>query len=64
MAATGNATEVQELLNRIEWLDGERRKVNKKLAELEQRFELQQRDLQGREQRIADLEQKLSGVLS
>lgn len=64
MAATGNAADVQELLNRIEWLDGERRKVNKKLAELEQRFELQQRDLQGREQRIADLEQKLTGVLS
>ncbi|MBE2197716.1 MAG: hypothetical protein IAE79_03830 [Anaerolinea sp.] len=64
MAATGNATDVQDLLNRIEWLDGERRKVNKKLTELEQRFELRQRDLQGREQRITDLEQKLSAALS
>lgn len=60
MAADATSAEVQDLQNRLEWLDGERRKVNRKLAELEQRFELQQRDLQGREQRIQELEQKLS----
>ncbi|MCA9973579.1 MAG: hypothetical protein KC425_25375 [Anaerolineales bacterium] len=60
MAANANSAEIQDLQSRLEWLDGERRKVNRKLAELEQRFELQQRDLQGREQRIQELEQKLS----
>lgn len=65
MAANTNSVqsqEVVELRNRIEWLDEERRKLNRKVAEMEQRFDLQQRDLKGREQRIQDLERQMATI--
>jgi len=66
MASNKNATtptqELEEIRNRLEWLDGERRKTTRKLAEMEQRVELQRRELDGREQRIKDLERQLAGT--
>ncbi|MEM7118703.1 MAG: hypothetical protein AAF614_40170 [Chloroflexota bacterium] len=66
MASNSNnsQSELGELLKRVEWLDEERRKSTRKMAELEQRLELQTRDLQGREQRILELERQLSAALS
>jgi chromosome segregation ATPase len=52
--------EVGEIRKRLEWLDEERRKTTRKLAELEQRGELQERELVSRDRRIQDLEKQLS----
>ena len=66
MATNANATtlaqELEEIRIRLEWLDGERRKTTRKLAEMEQRVELQVRELDGREQRIKDLERQLAST--
>ena len=66
MATNANATtmaqELEEIRNRMDWLDGERRKTTRKLAEIEQRVELQVRELEGREQRIKDLERQLAAT--
>jgi chromosome segregation ATPase len=51
-----------ELLKRIEWIDEQRRKSARKLAELEQRFTLQERKLATREDRIQDLERQLANT--
>jgi chromosome segregation ATPase len=64
MASNSNSTQLQELnelRNRLEWLDEERRKLTRKLAEVEQRVTLQKREIEGREQRIQDLERQVSG---
>ncbi len=55
-------SELAELLKRIEWLDEQNRKSARKMAELEQRSELQDRKIVEREQRILDLERQLSNV--
>lgn len=52
--------ELGELRKRLDWLDEERRKVTRKLAEMEQRAELQDREIASREKRIQDLEKQLS----
>ncbi len=52
--------ELGEMRKRLDWLDDERRKVTRKLAEMEQRAELQDREISSREQRIQDLEKQLS----
>jgi chromosome segregation ATPase len=52
--------EIRDLRSRIEWLDGERRKLAKKVGELEQALELSVQDIEGREQRLQDLEKRLS----
>jgi chromosome segregation ATPase len=60
-----NSTQVQELSelsSRVEWLDEERRKTMRKLAEVEQRVVTQDREIAGREQRIKELELQLSKV--
>lgn len=54
--------EVNELRKRLDWLDEERRKSVRKLAELEQRSVLQERELVARDRRIQDLEKQLSQV--
>ncbi len=51
-----------EVIKRIEWMDEQRRKSARKLAELEQRFSLLERKLVGREERIQDLERKLAST--
>lgn len=56
--------EIGELRKRLEWLDEERRKSGRKLAELEQRSVLQERELVTRDRRIQDLEKQLSQVNS
>ena len=56
--------EVTELRKRLEWLDEERRKSSRKLAELEQRVELRDRELVSRDRRIQDLEKQLTHVTS
>lgn len=54
--------ELGEMRKRLDWLDEERRKVTRKLAEMEQRAELQDREIANREQRIQDLEKQLSNL--
>lgn len=51
--------EMNELRKRVEWLDEERRKTTRKLAELEQRGVLQDREIATRDQRVQDLERQL-----
>lgn len=55
---------MSELLNRVSWLEDERRKTAKKIAEVEQRVTLQARDISSRENRIKDLEQQLISTTS
>lgn len=66
MATSGNnpmqQQTISELQNRIEWLDEERRKLNRRLSELEQKLELKNRDLDGRDQRIQELERSVTNL--
>ncbi len=64
MASNDNSAAMKELQDRLEWLDGERRKTNRKLTEMEQQFDLLQREIQGREQRIQELEGRLTNLTS
>lgn len=59
-----HSQELDELRNRLEWIDEERRKGARRLAELEQRLTLQEREITGRDQRIRELEQRLVSVTS
>lgn len=59
---SNNLQEIEQLRNQVEWLDQERRKANRKLAEMEQQFTLQGREISGREQRIKELEKQLAAV--
>ncbi len=63
-AASALDQELGEFRKRLEWLDEERRKSGRKLAELEQRSVLQEREIATRERRIQDLEKQLSLVNS
>lgn len=56
--------EIRDLRNRVDWLDDERRKMSRKLTEMEQSLELQLREVDGREQRIVELETRLSSATS
>lgn len=62
MATNGtlNQEELSELVSRLEWMDEERRKTGRKLAEMEQRLNFQEREIETREQRIKELEDKLT----
>ena len=62
--AQNETSELEELRSRMDWLDQERRKSNRKLAELEQQITLQQREVNTRDQRIRELEQKLATTTS
>lgn len=68
MANNGSNTVEQltlgELQNRMEWLDEERRKLNRRLSELEQKLELRDRALDGRDQRIQELERQVAATAS
>lgn len=68
MATTGNNAvqeqTIKELQNRVNWLDEERRKLNRRLNELEQALELKDRDLDSREKRIQDLEKQMATATS
>jgi chromosome segregation ATPase len=54
--------ELGELRKRVEWLDEERRGSMRKLAEVENRAVLQERELISRDRRIQDLEKQLAQV--
>ena len=56
--------EVGELRKRLEWLDDERSKSSRKLAEIEQRATLAERELASRDRRIQDLEKQIGQVNS
>lgn len=66
MASNGNTTAqtqaIEDLQNRMEWLDNERRKFTRRLTEMEQRLEQQERELNTREQRIQSLERQLAST--
>ncbi len=53
---TAQTRELTELRNHLKWLDEERRKSSRKMAELEQRIAQQGRELADREQKIQELE--------
>lgn len=53
---------VRDLNNRVEWLDDERRKLSRKLSDVEQALALRDREVSGREQRIQALEKQLSSA--
>lgn len=57
--ATTQAQELQDLRKQLEWLDEERRKSSRKLAELEQKLEIRERDVSSRDQRIKQLEEQI-----
>ncbi|MEW5986695.1 MAG: hypothetical protein AB1791_08685 [Chloroflexota bacterium] len=60
--STTQAQELTELRSRVDWLDEERRKFAKKQAELDQKVALQERELEGREQRIQELERQVANL--
>ncbi|GMQ78833.1 MAG: hypothetical protein BMS9Abin02_1373 [Anaerolineae bacterium] len=62
MAKNGSQRQedISELLSRLDWLDEERRKVGRRLAELEQGLNKQGQAIKNRDQRILELEAQLS----
>ncbi|HUS93552.1 MAG TPA: hypothetical protein VMZ24_00025 [Patescibacteria group bacterium] len=64
MAAANNkvADEIEELQNRLEWLDKERLKASRQATTLEQRQTMFERELETRDLRIKELEAKLAAV--
>ncbi len=54
------AQEIADLRKQLDWLDEERRKNSRKVAELEQKLEIRERDVTSREQRIKILEDQIS----
>jgi chromosome segregation ATPase len=61
-ATTTQTLEIRDLRDRLEWLDGERRRLSRNVTELEQRLALREREVEGREKRIQALEQQLTSV--
>ena len=64
MATTNNTVqnEIEELQNRLDWLDKERLKASKRATTLEQRQTTYDRELETRDQRIKELEEKLAAA--
>ncbi|MFO7678451.1 MAG: hypothetical protein R6X34_00205 [Chloroflexota bacterium] len=58
--STPQNQEYEDLRKQLDWLDEERRKSNRKLSEMEQKVELQQREIVTRDQRIKLLEEQIS----
>jgi len=57
-------SEVEELRNRLDWIDEERRSANKRIAELEKKLAIRERERESRSQRIKELEERLANVTS
>lgn len=57
-------SEVEELRTRLDWMDEERRKATRRIAELEKQLALQERGRENRTQRIKELEERLANVTS
>ncbi|MCA9925958.1 MAG: hypothetical protein KC419_09820 [Anaerolineales bacterium] len=66
MATSSNSAsqnqELQEIRSRLDWFDQERRKLSRKMAEVEQQVDLQKREINSREKRIQDLERQLASA--
>jgi len=58
--ATPQQQEIEDIRKQLDWLDEERRKSNRKVAELEQKLEVRERDVSGRDRRIKLLEEQIS----
>ena len=56
---TPQEQEIADLRKQLEWLDEERRKSSRKVAELEQKIEVRERDVTARDQRIKLLEEQI-----
>ena len=54
--------ELEEVMARLEWIDGERRKSLRQVAQLEQRLNDQERVIGDRQRRVKELETKLAEV--
>jgi chromosome segregation ATPase len=65
MATTKNevSAEIEELQNRLDWLDKERLKASRRATTLEQRQTTYERQLETRDQRIKELEAKLAAAV-
>jgi DNA repair exonuclease SbcCD ATPase subunit len=61
---TPQSQEIEDLRKQLDWLDQERRKNGRKLAELEQKLELQERDIVSRDRRIKLLEEQNAKLTS
>lgn len=57
-------SEVEELRTRLDWLDEERRKATRRIAELEKQVAIQDRGRETRAQRIKELEEQLANATS
>lgn len=65
MATQDNNQQVlEELRNRLEWFDEERRKNNRRLNDLEKKVSSQTKELDSRDKRIKQLEERLSNLSS
>lgn len=53
---------VEDLRKQLDWLDEERRKSSRKIAELEQKLEIRERDISSGDQRIKTLEEQISKI--
>jgi chromosome segregation protein len=66
MSANGGniGVELEDLRGRLEWLDEERRKSQRRIAEMDKRIALQEREVERRDRRIKELEEKLATITS
>ncbi|MGH2538279.1 MAG: hypothetical protein ACRDHL_12860, partial [Candidatus Promineifilaceae bacterium] len=58
MSKSAGAEDLNELRNRLDWFDEERRKSARRMTELEQRLGALEREQEGREIRIKEMEEK------
>lgn len=56
--------DVDDIRSRLEWMDEERRKMTRRLAEAEKRLAIRDREVEERERRIKELETRLANVTS
>lgn len=56
--------DLEEIRNRLDWIDEERRKSTRRVAELEKKVSFQEREIENRENRIKELEERLASVSS
>lgn len=59
---TQRPIEIEQMQNRIDWLDSERLKTGKRMVQLEQKLTSMERNLETRDQRIRELEEKLASA--
>ncbi|MGB3714902.1 MAG: hypothetical protein WA996_10790 [Candidatus Promineifilaceae bacterium] len=62
--ANSSSNDLEQLNNRLEWFDEERRKNGKRLSELERQVSQQKRVIEGQDSVIQELENRLSATAS